>query len=151
MPHWILYEAVLVLHFYLNYYNPLWVINITHIAVEPLRPWPNNPRGTLLFLGVKAPWMCLTLPASEYFLCWAQHRNPSEVYDSRLHCVIQSWSVQYGKQQKQQQHQLVASVKRQRLTNGTPALEPLSESAFQTTVWAIGAVPQVQPQGPPAH
>lgn len=79
------------------------------VVEEALLSSSNNPWGTLIFLGVKAPRMCLTLPTCEYFLCWAQHRNPSEVYDSQLGCVIQSWSVQYGRQQQQQQ-QPVASV-----------------------------------------
>lgn len=61
-------------------------------------------------------------------------------------CVIQGLSAQYGQQ-------LVASVrtKGQRLTNGTPAPEPLSESALELSVQAEGALLQVQPQGSPAH
>lgn len=77
-------ECPFIFHCYL-----IWTVTahfwvIKYIIVDPLLSWSKTPWGYLFFfLGLKAPRMCLTLVTSEYFLCWAQRRNSSEVYDSR--------------------------------------------------------------------
>ena len=72
-----------------------------HITVESRLPRSNNPRGNPSFSGFKRhPRTSPTLPTSEYFLSRAQRRNPCEVCDSQLSCVIQSCSVQSWRQQQ---------------------------------------------------
>ena len=92
----------------------------------------NNPRGNPSFTRCKSPPNVSRLFQREYFLC----RNPSEVSDSRLGCVIQSGSAEY---RQQQQFMAWICTKGQKLTNGTPALAPLSRVSISDQGLAIGA------------
>lgn len=63
----ILYGAFLILHFYLNYYGPLWVINIAYIVFQ-LLPRPDGPREKGEGKREKSNLVCQSLGDWEYML-----------------------------------------------------------------------------------
>lgn len=63
--------------------------------VEPLLSWSNNPWGTLLSLGVKPPWMCLTLLSTAQESVWGLWFT-ARLCDSEMEHTVQAAAAAHG-------------------------------------------------------